>query len=249
MSSWRPNWKDATAYPADLTQTQWRWEFLRRCEDYQADFEHYRSVMLKEAPLPHTPPHVWQGFYERCADMPGCREKYGVGFLLDPASDTPPPGFFEIQCPYGVIHEDRATAKARQKAGIFKMAFDLNRPLEPQLKKAKQDLQRIQKEYAGNLRDKDKRAKWPLYLRVLDAKAAQATNRDIAISLELEGGRREDQPNTDRLVSERLKAAREVQDRFRLSAARDVEVRFKETPDEERDRLHKEYMRLRRLFE
>lgn len=40
-NSWRPNWKDKTQYPMpndDILIEQWAWEFLRRNEEYQKDY-------------------------------------------------------------------------------------------------------------------------------------------------------------------------------------------------------------------
>jgi len=43
----QPDWRDASAYPAkadDLSPSGWAWEFLRRNQEYQSDFEHFSGL-------------------------------------------------------------------------------------------------------------------------------------------------------------------------------------------------------------
>lgn len=114
MTDWRPNWDDSTAYPDRLTDWQWRWEFLRRDEEYQADFARLQSDNYVEfAFMPQTSTEL------------GCRQKYGVGFLYDPSQPSPPLYLFPPECPYGVTFASDEHFKELDEDGVKLMAFDL----------------------------------------------------------------------------------------------------------------------------
>ena len=57
-----PDWRDSTAYPTpnELSDTLWRWEFLRRRTDYRQDWERYYpqtyefNVACSKDPKPQT---------------------------------------------------------------------------------------------------------------------------------------------------------------------------------------------------
>lgn len=217
---------NAKSYPDRLTERQWQWEFLRRCEDYQADFKRFHPVSLAEkveayrsVPLPEGV-DSWEAHFRPLAKMVGSREKYGVNFLYDPAKPKPPLGaFFLDQCAYGVHFASEEKHAEMGVANITLIAFDLKRPLAPQIAKAKRQLGIDQSELVGKPREqRNHRTKWARYLRVLDAKAADAKVREIARVLKLRPADRAAGFDPERLVSENLEQARATQFRFKKIA-------------------------------
>jgi hypothetical protein len=98
---------------------------------------------------------------------------------------------------------------------IVLMAFDLKRPLKPQLEHAQKHLAADQAEDVGTLRERrNHRVKWARYLRVLDAKSEGARALEIATTLRLKPTKG-DAFDPERLVSEITKQARTVQLRFK----------------------------------
>lgn len=81
----------------------------------------------------------------------------------------------------------RERREIRKKAGIYSHDFDLTEPLAPQFKQATFQLGAIQEELYGGARKQRKQrkhqAKWPLYLRVLDARDAGETYQKIGEEL------------------------------------------------------------------
>lgn len=185
-----PDWRDGDAYEAELSMAQWRWEFLRRREDYRVDWAlHFEPSFRRNAeafrglPVP-SGVASWDDHFSAIAEMPGCREKYGTAYLLDPSLKAPNPGLFVVQAPYGVRYASEETFDKNEAGGQKLMAFDLRRPLPEQLRKAKDYLERLQAELHG--KPDGKRAhigKWPTYLRVLDARDAGETFEAIGTAL------------------------------------------------------------------
>lgn len=232
MIDWRPNWRDYTAYSERLTDRQWRWEFLRRDEEYQDDFarlhpadferqvEAYRDIARPDGV------GSWEQHFKPMACMPatdaepGCREKYGVEYLLDPAQSEPHPFLFVQECPHGVGFASERAFRELESQGIKLMAFDLKQSIAQQLKQAGQYLKLIQSELYGQPREqRQHHAKWARYLRILDAKAAGVNARQIATKLELAPrADATDQFDPDRLVHENLKQAQAIQLRFKRTS-------------------------------
>jgi hypothetical protein len=75
--------------------------------------------------------------------------------------------------------------------GTALAAFDLSKPLGPQLENIETQLEKAQKEFCGRPRSPrlkgDARKLWPLYLRLLDAEAMKAKPMEIFHALEKEG--------------------------------------------------------------
>jgi hypothetical protein len=87
------------------------------------------------------------------------------------------------------LDEYRWVESQRRKAGWVGITFDLNRPIEEQLKLAREALLRWQAAFNGH--DENRHARmikpqcglWPIYLRVLDAHESSATLAEIATTL------------------------------------------------------------------
>src|SRR3954447_26180306 len=98
--SWRPNWRKSSAYPLRLTDAQWRWEFLRRSDDYKADFELYHESYVARMvdEFKGTPPpqgvESWDSHFRGTAKSPDFCAKYGVKYLQRPADPKPHIGLF-----------------------------------------------------------------------------------------------------------------------------------------------------------
>ncbi len=177
-----PDWKDDAAYgfTGKLDQAGWAWEFLRRNEQYHADWERYAREGWEswgEDP---------QMFYSYIANT------YGVSSLQDPAEDKP--GFIfgiprhvnnqligyqtsKYQFIEGQGGPSIYTAKGQWVTipqGQVAVTFDMERPLDPQIKFIKKILKENQK-----LRKKKRptlhRDNWTIYLRVLDARSVKAS--------------------------------------------------------------------------
>lgn len=189
-TEWRsgvPDWEDPTAYPEtdDLDSQLWRWQFLRRREDYREDWLYW-------APRTHDsqffrcqkigPEHL-----EFQARMPGAFDKYSLFALLNPAN--PCPFYLRFLPTFGYIETGRGLSYYRGgklteldlPEGTVAVTFDLTQPLKPQLARVKRALVELQERRAGRRVERRRHPeKWPLYLRVLDARDAGATWETIA---------------------------------------------------------------------
>lgn len=159
-----PNWQDKAAYPKanELTDDQWLWEFLRRRIDYRKDWLDHSENIKGD-----TAPHL--------AHFIGATEKYGLwgDCLLDPtlSANQLPDGEPHFTNTSGKTHDfDTMIANPELADTLVNYQFDLAKPLEPQLKEAKNTL-KSERECRG-IKDPDKRIRrpqYPGYLRVLDA--------------------------------------------------------------------------------
>jgi len=193
---WLPDWEDESQYPdiENTSDVQWAWEFLRRNKEYQNDWENlfpisfsknieaYKNMVLPEGI------DSWEEHFKDFAEMPsingklGCREKYGIRFLLNPSASKPGYDFFEGT--YGGalnFASENAFKRYKEENKVF-IQFDLNFPLEKQLTMANTQLTMLQKNIIGEtLRDlKEYKNLWKRYLRVLDAKYIKEKNIVIA---------------------------------------------------------------------
>jgi hypothetical protein len=195
-----PDWRDPNAYPADLTLTQWRWQFLRRREDYREDWNAFHPVCQARYLTAFRGFKVpmgirsWEDHTARFADMPGCREKYGTKFLLNPDEPQPALGLFVREAPYEVSFASAESFDRYREADVRLIAFELGASIPEQIEKAKHYLLTLQSERRGGRHDSRKhQRKWPLYLRVLDARVAGATFKQIGDTLLMDGIDEQDQ--------------------------------------------------------
>jgi hypothetical protein len=168
-----PDWRDAKAYNYTFTDAQWRWEFLRRRDDYRADWNKHRptpaspmagkSIKVKiEGKLVSinlassgAPPHI-------------CK-KYGIVEMSDP-SVSGVDGIFGD--PYAGIRLIRGT---KSKLGLDKthvaLIFDLEVDVNFQLIIAAAILANAQKTKLK--RRRHRRQNWAIDLRVYDARKSE----------------------------------------------------------------------------
>ena len=187
MDDWRPNWRDPTQYPTELLLQQWRWQFLRRREDYQSDWRLYhpesyqywmRSFLGKPCPEGIT---SWEEHFASFADMPESRDKYGVNFLLDPACPEPGMNLFTTTEGFIVTKTSEKEMEEFQKQGLLLYAFNRHKPIKPQLDAARINLEAFQETSPAQTRRH--KEKWPTYLRLLDGRAAGETFETLGKTL------------------------------------------------------------------
>jgi hypothetical protein len=113
-------------------------------------------------------------------------KEWGIFAFVDPAQRRPRGLRFAIDR-VGAISpvEEEGTVKVDLKKGQVVVMFDLNLSLERQIDEARFTLDLVREEFGipRPVRPRRPRAKWRLYLRVLDAKAAGATYESIAATL------------------------------------------------------------------
>ena len=164
-----PDWRDASLYPVPLLEKndsdlfQWKWEFLRRCDEYQQDWIRFRQLkhpfqlaLLKDPSsdgfdLPKYP----KEYRERHGDVWYVLERYKLARLLNPAIASP-----KFLCFYPIPDD-----------GVL-VWFDLQRSLKEEIRHARKLLDWHQRGVRRNkLRRKrlPPKKEWPTYLRVLDA--------------------------------------------------------------------------------
>ncbi|MBZ5496833.1 MAG: hypothetical protein LAP85_10565 [Acidobacteriia bacterium] len=186
-----PDWRNSKAYPASLPDELWRWEFLRRCDDYRQDWEreHKRTVEWYskhtyqewmspnpnsdlESPGPIEPGNFDcdPGSEEFVVYMKHSVKKYRMPVLINPAVARPRNlGFWSVHL---IEAGDYVFAP-------MALALDPNASLEAHIEILKIGLKQV-----GQNKDKPHVPDWAKYLRTLDAKAVGAKNDEILLVLE-----------------------------------------------------------------
>ena len=189
--AWLPDWRNAALYPNEMSDSEWRWQFLRRHPKYQAAWampfdDHYRRYVFETAffggVLPMSRSEAIQAagsgqFWEVIA-LDKITERFAVNFLVDPAINRLHPAldayFWRKFEPYRWCSLPTHEQWERQyEKGKRSLVFDLNYPLGLQLDHAKHMLETEQAR--RGLKEPSTRAHrslFPLYLRLLDARAA-----------------------------------------------------------------------------
>lgn len=191
MNEWGiPGWSQESAY-GDFrrwNKNRWRWEFTRRREDYRKDFgDHVEATLAAESRgrvlRPDEP-----GFFV-VADWTVTLQKYGLSLLPNPRISDQPWQILMFRSLHrvGVVRGhgeyvwDDDVGSARIPEGIAAVKFDLSRPIEPQWEAMRETVLQCQKERHGRIKQSRKHpTKWFRYLRVLDARDAGASWKDIA---------------------------------------------------------------------
>lgn len=172
-----PNWRSATSYPTAhsyaepylrqddpfYTSKAWAWQFLRRSEVYQAD---YRRLM----------PHLGS------TEARSVARSYGLAIMCPYNEEMPAyiPFFATAVLPQFDSH-CRQPLRTLERPHIA-FVFDLRLPPEHQLELAR--IQFLEERARRNIESLGPRRKRHValarYLRVIDAKRAGASNREIA---------------------------------------------------------------------
>jgi len=170
------NWKKAKDYEAmkKFNSLQWAWEFLRRNPEY---IKKWKEVVRRWPDVVHD------------FTLGPSATIWGLEGYFNPDKDHPPrfEGLGEVKLGGRI---DNSEARILQgplydQEGIVKCSFDLNHPVIPQLKLVKKILFNFQKSLRkkGNeIRTsfKPQVNKWTMLIRILDAIAADAKDKEIA---------------------------------------------------------------------
>jgi hypothetical protein len=207
-----PDWRDEGQYPApgDLTAELWRWQFIRRMQDYREAWDRAapieRACLIKQREDASKVLEANSVYFRVSGvafdgpdDFWGLI-RYPMATYPNPRANTPQiaPGFAVPLIFQDMQAGSRSTFGGREgvlipksyvRPGHAKVTFDLTAPLGPQLERAAKHLKRAQEHYGKthnflslvksqeSLREWPK--KWPLYLRVLDARNDGATYDEI----------------------------------------------------------------------
>ena len=149
-----PDWRDADAYPSRLSHEQWRWEFYRRRADYRKEWSAARP---KAGYLKHL---RWANGH----------------VLIDPRLPASQLDEFDL------LWVPRPRPRVR-----VAFEFDGLAPIAPQIRAAERLLRGLQRKAsavglsvrASRKPNAQANNLWARYLRVLDAREAGATFREI----------------------------------------------------------------------
>jgi len=234
-----PNWESASdyAFTAKLDDIGWTWEFLRRNTQYREDFAktkatqelHQGKVLDPESKVSHDPEHLPNGW--------ALGAKWWInGPIRDPARNEPPifitglpwqpnlqqvENFFcvDVDAPaWEEIFAPHEIPKI-QRPEFATLVFDLRKPLPEQIKRGRKSLSDRQATLKKEIKKPPPHkgsAKWPLYIRLLDAREAKATYTDIAkVIFKDQLGYKQGYDPTKK-IEKQLNRARELQDDPRL---------------------------------
>lgn len=189
-----PDWSDPnnSVEYGDISDEQsrwdnlkWRWEFIRRRDDYRSDFFMCLQKITPESVIVEEDGYIY-GLKFRHQNA----SKYGLRLFLDPSisiwrNDDP---IIEFQLGDGLIYGCRCNECDEENNRFLTLTFDFDMPIDNQIESAKAYL--FSRRLVYNMTNKKKKIrhaakrqhmnKWPLYLRVIDAKNSGASLSDIA---------------------------------------------------------------------
>lgn len=194
-----PLWKNSGKYSdsESRTDSQWRWEFLRRRPDYREawvnNFEKeqaYFDELDAQGLLDNRERYrsIGSSFTVIC-------EPFHVSRIDAPWLEKPQNNFWNPTYGWslGTLSENVpidslvATSKLREERGQVLFAFDINRPFEEQIQKVRAHFESHQRELHGQPLTKSRHHKrrWATYLQTIDARDQGATFEDLYIEIEL----------------------------------------------------------------
>lgn len=194
------DWRDEQAYPdASTSDVEWAWQFLRRNETYQEDWE-YELECYREDPLKYETVARAVEFEITPGEATGSEgrryylENYGIYSLRPPESDEP--GNISFEPRYGFIWSSLRQGTEYKSIllayGQAVVEFDLTQTLHKQLEKAEEVLKIKQAAFQKNeTRKRIEPKRFQNYLRLLDASSAEVDVNEMAAVIF------EDIPNDD----------------------------------------------------
>lgn len=195
------NWRNVADYPTELPLAQWRWQFIRRRADYQADWITLPKTAAQRVLIPGPPPRMVT-LYQAA----GIREKYAIAWMADPALEWVPAnvtGRATLQAPEPL---DLDALKRAEREGYAVVLVDLTAPISDVSDCVARLIPALAQDRETPKVGKRRADKWPLYLRVLDAIADGVTPAEIAEQLSREGPATEDK-QARRLIAAAKKAS------------------------------------------
>ncbi len=172
------NWRNGQEYPKPdgIDLDHWRWEFLRRSQEYQQDW----IDVNRKGP---TDTRTWKkkSWHKT---LKALLDKYGLQIVLpDPALQFPPSLQFRHPAEkvhVGSIDKLGRFTSIRLPPGRAAVLFDIMKPLGPQLTLAKSSLEHAQVLLTGRKHGRRKHfTHWALLLRILDARSQGVTYSKI----------------------------------------------------------------------
>jgi len=207
------DWRNGSNYPATdgtVLLSRWHWEFLRRNREYQKDYETFKSL-----------PNDYEGLPQREA----LARKYGLEGIMFDYTETMEELFRSPRDPakirtiqwqteweenydgtmVEVQRKDMEYLDPKIRQHEYGVIFNLRHPVDLQLETARKFLQR---EASRHHEKRGRIENYPLYLRLIDADADNASLDEIAETL---------YPDVDRRIArkkieEELKTARKLRD-------------------------------------
>jgi hypothetical protein len=182
-----PDWKSAEdyAFTTALTPEGWAWEFLRRNADYSADFASIQSKDKKA--LRKARKELGKGARLLFTAKRYVAMKWRIdGEARDLVNDTPPE--FQVELPdmptlsevMKYFEPPDEVGHASRRAGFAVLVFNLKGDPHMQLFTAWRMLEKLRKDERVASRKKNlKPGQFKVYLRLLDATAANASTLDI----------------------------------------------------------------------
>ncbi|WP_108484348.1 hypothetical protein [Oceaniglobus ichthyenteri] len=214
MNEWGiPDWRDPDAYGdfCDWSRNRWKWEFLRRREDLRQEFKEYASQTYQS----NLKFREWLDAEHPTHEGGRILRPEDPGFIIfsrilwwempNPKIGDQPENAIGWSWTDTSIREfTRETAPA----GFLRVDFDLSAPIAPQIENVKKRLVEVQTEESGGKVQKRRHpAKWPEYLRVLDAAEGGASLSEIAKFLKYKA-------QTEQGARDTLRAAKELRFNF-----------------------------------
>lgn len=185
-----PNWKNPEHYPTqhelrEISLDRWAWEFLRRNAEFWKEFTEADKKAKEDAAKDAGNQQRPIGWSEQPAGK--VLAKWGVAWPVLPQWRK---GNLDR---WVVFHKHPIHARSVKIEGRWYrvlpdsefrevLEFDLTAPIAPQLKRAKAILDASKEMHKGKIPCESRKQieLYPLYLRVLDAKAAKATAAKMA---------------------------------------------------------------------
>jgi hypothetical protein len=200
-----PDWRDAAAYPCEpdeLSPRNWWWEFTRRRPDYRELWEHPSNGWMEGEGDDERFPADRQDLAMRfqMGFLLNPRKAYRADFRLIAcyrALNAP------VLSASGLTHSaladaeqlvtklgadalaleieaTRKNAASAEESGVALYQFDLSKPLGPQIERAHNQLEFLQRRRFGKQNTRKKRTEgWALFLRALDAREDGASYREM----------------------------------------------------------------------
>lgn len=186
-----PDWRDSSSYrnnfgdPSEWSVARWRWEFLRRREDYRAAFaslaksgsngtffqdsfteiDENTRKQLAQGNLVSAAKQ--KGFAFLIADNPDLLSKFGMFFMPNPKFSEQPEASLLLAAPFMASKFD----VEGKPLFVCSYTFDLMRPIAKQLEACEAKLNEIKAQILGAVwEEKHHVQNWLEYLQALDAR-------------------------------------------------------------------------------
>ena len=181
----QPNWREPEDYKSleKANAGQWAWEFLKRNPAYLAEWTRLTQGWTdeeKELNRPYLLCHAHKWGLLSYLNPDPAKSYRNIPWILE--------GNGAVEIVSGVQKGTIVIGPPDYETGHVLFDFNFHQPIIPQLKRVKKDLMKLQKDAKGRGRSvrasfKPRRDEWTLLLRILDAAAAGARDKEIGLEL------------------------------------------------------------------